>query len=236
MIGVVYKAIDTLTGCVVKIGSTIKTLKRRSADKCYNDCLLIPIRTDEYEDSDFGTLHLRIRETQEITKNQTWHEMGYGGRNILNPIRVWISGVDIQELRSFAGKKGGLKTFELHGNPGTKEGSTLGGTVTGEKNVKSGWAKELGKTYGGRVCSHLADFRTTEHQISAGKKGGEAASIVNDKSGWSKKLGSIYGPENGRKIPQEARRRGSRRATHNRWHVRRNIISDSCSLCCIGEI
>lgn len=233
MIGIVYKAVDKKTNEIVKIGSTAKGLKFRSGDKYYENCVLIPIRTDEYEDSDFGTLCLRVRELLEISKNHTWYDEG--GKNIANPVGVWISHLDDFEMRSYAGKKGGTKTFQLYGNPGTKEGCTKAGTAGGKKNVETGWASELGKRYGaarGKIeveNGHLASLRTKEHQSAAGKKGGLARQEVKD--GWAEKMGRVYGPANGKNIPMEARKRGSALAIHNRWHVKRNKTSDSCMHC-----
>lgn len=111
MIGIVYKAVDKNTGRLVKVGSTSKSLERRMCDKCYRDCELIPIRTDEYEDSDFGMLLLRTRELFEISKNHTWKDEGLSGRNILNPVKVWISHLDDFEMRSYAGRIGGDKNI-----------------------------------------------------------------------------------------------------------------------------
>jgi hypothetical protein len=237
IIGIVYKAVDLATGKVIKVGSTIKSLKDRSRDKCYKGCVLSLIRQDEYEDSNYGVLLLRIRETLEISKNKTWHRDGCGGRNILNPINVWLSKLDDFEMRSYAGTKGGSKAFELHGNPATAEGSSKGGQVAGLNNVESGWAKILGDTYGharGKKeveNGHLASLRTTEHQSYAGRKGGVRAAEVNAKTGWLQKLGNTYGLENIRKTPYAVKMKGLAMGRHVRWHVNRSKPNADCPLC-----
>lgn len=237
MRGIVYKAISSDTGKIVKVGSTIKPLKNRSRAKCYKGYTLVPIREDEYEDSNFGLLHLRVRETIEISKNQTWHRDGLGGRNILNPVNVWLSQLDYFEMRSYAGTVGGKKTFELYGNPGTTEGAKKGGRVSGLKNVESGWAKILGDTYGSArgkkevENGHLASLRTPEHQSSAGKIGGKRVAEIHALTGWSKKMGTIYGRENARRIPYDVKMKALVKGRHTRWHVKRGIISLVCPLC-----
>jgi len=205
MIGIVYKAIDCETEKIVKIGSTIKPLKYRASSRCYLGCRLEPIRVDEYEDSSFGLLHLRIRETQEISKYKTWHNLNLGGRNILNPTRVWMSELDDSVMRSYAGILGGIKAFKLYGNPATKKGLIKAGKISGQKNTDSGWASELGKKYGGRHFEHLINYRTSENQSKRGKLG-------------IKKRFELD-PD----FPK--------RAMHNRWHIKKGKISSACKFC-----
>ena len=232
MIGTVYEALNVDTGLIEKIGSTIHSLKKREKEYCRKgNYKLSPIYVGEYEDSPYGVLLLRAREESEITKRQLWMRDGKGGRNIMSPVNVWFSGVDDQQMRSYAGSIGGRKTFELHGNPRTEQGCIRGGIASGKKNAENGHMSAIGKIYGGRYGHILAEFRTVEHQVYAGKKGGFAAAKVNAESGWSKNLGSVYGPENARKIPYEIKMKALIQGRHNRWHVKRGTVSSTCALC-----
>jgi hypothetical protein len=130
-----------------------------------------------------------------------------------------------------AGKIGGPVAFRRHGNPQTKQGSIKGGTIAGRKNAESGHMSAIGKQYGGRYADVLDKFRTPEYQRERGIKGGKAAAKINAETGWSTKLGSIYGPENARKIPHDIKMKALNQGRHNRWHVKRGMISPSCNLC-----
>lgn len=134
----------------------------------------------------------------------------------INGRNVFENG-QLARICSSGGKVGGPRTFEIHGNPGTREGSIKGGIAAGKKNVESGHMSSLGKIYGGRHAYVLEEFRTSENQSRRGKLAGQ----INVESGHIQSLGRKNSAPGGPLA----------KARHERWHIKRNIVSDVCDFC-----
>ena len=101
----------------------------------------------------------------------------------------------------------------------------LAAAITGRRAVESG---------------QLAQARTREGSIKGGlKAGGQHA-----ESGHMSKIGKMHGPIQGKKnvesgllekIRPAAGRKGGPIGMHNRWHVRRGIVSATCKICTEAE-
>lgn len=106
----------------------------------------------------------------------------------------------------WAGKIGGRRRIEKHGNPSTLEGCIKGGKISVKKmSIETlRRAGHLGGTKNHKL--HAAE------QVEWGHKGGLKGGRTNVLSGHLKSISVL--------------------AAHTRWHVARGIIKDGCALCC----
>ena len=186
----IYNVVDE-TGRVVKIGSTIRTLKERgrlapyNTDK-YKNCKLELRREFVHGNREFGEILLRVREQFEISRAHLW--LDENGWNSDAPIRAFLCG------------RGDLNT------------NKIGGIVGGNINKKSGWASKLGKKQG-PISGQLARDNGRLKEISLRgastmKESGKAAMMgkiqgpilgaANVASGHIQNLGYIYGHTTGK--------------------------------------
>jgi hypothetical protein len=131
--------------------------------------------------------------------------------------RKMVDSGRLLQVASSGGKIGGTKSFRLYGNPRTKEGSIKGGRASGKKNAENGHMSSLGRVHGGRYAHVLVEYRTIEHQSQAGKLGGQKHVASGHIQSLGRKSSAPGGP--------------LAKARHERWHVKRDIISDTCSFC-----
>jgi hypothetical protein len=96
-------------------------------------------------------------------------------------------------------------------------GGSIGGRASGKKNAENGHMSSLGRVHGGRYAHVLVEYRTIEHQSQAGKLGGQKHVASGHIQSLGRKSSAPGGP--------------LAKARHERWHVKRDIISDICSFC-----
>jgi hypothetical protein len=153
------------------------------------------------------------RATNESTNGRKGNGGRIGGR-VQGPIqgRKNVENGHLASIRTPENQaKGGRKNIEsghlasIRTPENCAKGGRIAGRVNGRKAVESG---------------QLASLRTPEHQTKAGRLGG----LKNVESGH---LASLRTPEHQAK----AGRIGGRISAHNRYHVKRNIVSPACSLC-----
>jgi len=136
-----------------------------------------------------------------------------------------------------------------------KLGGPIGGRIAGRKNIESGHITALGRKnvesgrlaalgrIGGRVAGRIAV--ESGQLASVASLGGRVSGRANAESGHITALarsgvgGRKGGPIGGKsKSPKKLAACASnfRIASHNRWHVRRNIINPNCELCRTSKI
>lgn len=209
--GRVYHVVDKTTGEVVKVGSTIRSLKQRFNGKGYRhrykNHFLREVKSFVSSDFDWyerGNAlspfmwHLVASEHLEILKQKTFRSGPLS--NQVSPLDQKYFGFDSQVAGRVGGKISGLFTNEMtdgrKGNGGRlahklhKDKFALwcseGGKIGGRKNVTSGHIKRM-------------RAKLTKELL---KLGGHIAGTAN---------------------------------CHERWHVRRNKISLTCSLCQVSQ-
>jgi len=227
MIGLIYHVVDKTTNEVVKVGSTIQTLKRRWVDydkNKFNNHFLREIKRLESNELDWYEKgnphcpflwHLIASEHLEILKQSTWRKGKLS--NQVSPI----------DQKYFGFLDAHLETAKLGGLNQSKEDKARGGykqgPIQGPQNVKSGlWAKVI--SLGG---------------IASGKSKSKAKQAANEKNGkrfgkWSVESGhlaSLRTPEHQSKAGREGGKKGGVAANHLRWHTNRNIVNPKCKLC-----
>lgn len=231
MIGLVYHVVDKTTGKVVKVGSTINTLKRRwvyyNKEK-FNNHFLKEIKRLVSDDLDWYEKgnphcpflwHLIASEHLEILHQGTWRRGKLS--NQVSPLDQKYFGFLDAHLstarfgamnQSIADKaRGGYTQGPIQGPQNVKSGLwarvvSLGGIASGKSKseAKQKANAKNGKRFGkwSVESGHLADLRTPEHQSKAGRLGGT---------------------------------KGGPAANHLRWHVNRNIVNPKCLLCREGN-
>jgi len=235
IIGRIYHVIDKTTGEVVKVGSTIRTLEMRFKQSDYKNKytnhFLRVIRTIQSSELDWYESknalcpflwHLVAAENLEIARMDTFQKTSFS--NQVSPLAQKLWGLDGVIGGSIGGKIGGKRTIELYGNPSTPEGCRKGGHLQGQAAVESGQLAEA------------RSIRTPEEHREFSRRGG----LANVESGHIAAVGRAHGKIQGRKnvesgllekIRPAAGRKGGPIAMHNRWHVKRGIISSTCKLC-----
>jgi len=110
MKGIVYGVLNSETDRIEKVGSTIKSLRQRTAgyrhheDWFSENHTLIPLRIVEHEDTEFFPVLLKSVENMEIVRNRTWKEDG--GRNILSPLLQWLNHPSMEtEIARYGGQR-----------------------------------------------------------------------------------------------------------------------------------
>jgi len=249
MIGRIYHIVDKITGAVIKVGSTIQTLKQRFAYKDYQERYLNhdikEVRIIESSDSD-------VYEPKNPYCPFLWHLVAAEHMEILK-IGTYRTG-SLSNKRSPLDQKYFGFDGAVSGQIGGVIGGKIAGKISGRKHVESG---------------HLASLRTTEHQIAAGKRAGEVSvrnktgihnpdfdhvsagrlgGLKHVESGHLQRVSSLggkaSGPIVGRRNADSGRMCevqkmglglggliGGPKGMHIRWHVNRGIISLSCKHC-----
>lgn len=219
----IYNVVDQ-TGKIVKIGSTIRTLARRSTQNPYNNkkyknCRLTLRREFECDDRDFGLILLRVREQFEISRAHLWEK----GWNETEPVRDLLRNMCERTSSVLGGKISGRKNVENgHWFKITSSGAGGKTGAGGKANVLSGHIQKLGLKYGpirGRknvengsiTALGLKNAKTLGYMSNCGKIGG-----------------TVSGPKNAAMMNISG---AAKKGLHNRWHVSRGILNLNCCLC-----
>jgi len=217
IIGRIYHVVNKVTGVVVKVGSTIRSLEKRWEfySKNFSNHFLLLVKEiesseEDWYDSDNSDCpflwHLAAAEHLEICRMRTINSGPLS--NKISPLVQKHSGFDANE----ASKAGGL----------------IGGAITRDKKLGI-----HNPNFDRRAASRKGGLRNVEsgHLKSISSKGGKVAgSLVgtrNRESGWMKKV-QLMGLGKGGKI-------GGPKGMHTRWHVNRGIVSNQCKYC-VGTI
>lgn len=206
-----------MTGEVVKIGSTIRTLERRWAfyPKNFSNHFLRLVKEIESSEQDWYSSeisdcpflwHLMAAEHLEIVRAGTFNSGPLC--NKVSPLVQKFSGFDANEAAKLGGVLGGTASFQnklgIH-NPNFDRVSS--GRKTGRKHVESGHLQSI-SSKGGLACGALMEkekkgiFSPDYDRVAAGRKYGKIS-------------GKIGGPK----------------GMHTRWHVNRGIVSQNCKHC-----
>lgn len=227
--GIVYHVVDNNTNQVVKVGSTIQTLKRRFNRKDYRDRYthhrIIPARVinsspeDEYQKGNpFCPFlwHLVAIETLEILKQNTFQKQRLSNWQI--PLLQKLCGFDGVLVGSIGGKIGG----RTNANSGhldrirTYEGSVRGGIISGAMMKAKAKPPIIKKGVSPQESGHKQGLINAENghlkRLDQGRKNAL-------KLGYMSAIGKIGG------------KKGGVKACHFRWHVQRNKYNHNCNLC-----
>jgi len=220
--GRIYHVVDKTTGEVVKVGSTVRSLKVRWWNynkKIYSNHFLRLAREiqsseqDVYDPNDLRCpflWHLVAAEQMEIFKMGTFRKSKLS--NLHLPLFQKFNCFDkIESIKagaSLGGKISGVLSRDnkigIH-NPDFDHASA--GRISGLMNVESGHLRKISSA-GGKASGTIVGKRNAE-------------------SGWMSKLG--------KSVPFEVRSERSKivgpRAMHIRWHVNSGKSNPRCSLC-----
>lgn len=157
MKGIVYQVKEKLTGKVVKIGSTVQTLKKRESGYCRENKYfklnyeLVHFRTVEHDDPDFFMFYLRAVENLEIVRQHTWLEEG--GLNQVAPLaQLLFSAARHAEWGRMGGKVASV-TNKRRGN--LEAFYKAGGRAQGRINAANGHLKKLSNTFSEGRYKHI---------------------------------------------------------------------------------
>jgi hypothetical protein len=240
IVGRIYHVVDKTTNEVIKVGSTIQTLKRRfrgsDYQKKYINHFLREVRTIESSEQDWYEpknllcpfmWHLVAAEHLEILKMGTFQK---------GPLSNHISPL-VQKSRGLGGDYGSI-------------GGRIGGLVSGNNAVKNKTgihAPDFDRSAVGKIetpaksASRMVNLalarekQSHEDLVRLGQELGQR----NVNSGWAKELGRKYGrigAENGHlaRISHLGASLGATTRNHNQYHVKRGVVSSICKLCNIG--
>jgi hypothetical protein len=223
VIGKIYHVVDTETGRVIKVGSTIREVAQRFAQSDYKNRYtshsVVEVKRfesseqDRYDSRDAYCpflWHLVAAEHIEIARQGTF---GVGLSNRISPL-----------------------VQKFHSKLGLSDLSSEGGKLGGREHVRSGhlWAIS---SKGGKSRT-LESKRRNGLQLLLSKKGVFAPGIA-------AQGGRAGGPKAGRLAVEsgqlaslrtfEHQSKASKSANHNRWHINRNITNPKCLLCREGS-
>jgi hypothetical protein len=218
VIGRVYHVVDKTTGETVKVGSTIRALKKRWSlydKKRFSNHYLrlekeIKSSEDDWYSSDISDCpflwHLMASEHLEIVRKNTFNNGLLS--NKLSPLVQKYIGFDANESAKLGGILGGAKALEeklgIHSPDFDRRPN---GIKSGRRHVESGHLKSI-SSKGGLACGALMEkekkgiFSPDYDRVAAGR---------------------IYGKISG-KI-------GGPKGMHKRWHTRRGLVSPNCKYC-----
>jgi len=217
MIGRIYHIVNKTTNCVVKVGSTIRSLEKRWSfyDKNFSNHFIRLVKElqsselDWYdsENSNCPFLwHLAAAEHLEIARMKTFHSGPLS--NKMSPLVQKFTGFDANEAAKIGGIIGGSKARDeklgIH-NPDFDRASAA--RRSGLQNVESGHLQSI-SSKGGLACGammqekKLGIFSPDYDRVAAGRKYGKIS-------------GKIGGPK----------------GMHIRWHVNRSLFSQNCKHC-----
>jgi hypothetical protein len=218
IIGRIYHVVDKTTGDIVKVGSTIRSLKNRwdfyDKKKFSNHFLRL---AKEITSSDFDWYdsenpycpflwHLMAAEHLEIVRMKTFSDSVFS--NKVSPLVQKFSGFDGIEAGKIGALAGGYASRDMQKGihnpdfdhvPGARKG--------GLKNVASGHLQSISSS-GGKACGALMEKE---------KKG--IFSPDYDRKAAGAKYGKISGKVGGPK------------GMHNRWHINQGKVNPRCDLC-----
>jgi hypothetical protein len=229
IVGRIYHVVDKTTGAVIKVGSTIQSLRKRFCgwdyQKKYKNHFLKEVRILNSTDLDWY-------EPKNLTCPFMWH---------------LVAAETLEAIRMNTFEKGSLSNQmcpliqKLHGLGG--DYGSLGGRISGPRNGRAAFENKIGifapdfdRSAVSRMITpaklaakrkNLEKARTKEHQIIAAT----AAGLKNIESGWILELGKKQGKRNAEsghcaKIAMLGAAGG-----HIRWHVNKGIISENCPYC-----
>ncbi len=215
MIGIVYHVVHKDTGRVVKVGSTIRSLKVRFRQpdykNRYKNYFLKEVKRIESNDLDVYDpedsfcpflWHLAAAEHVEMVRQNTYR-IGVLS-NQFSPLWQKCIGFDAAEASKVAGSLGAKISVEkklgIHSADFDRVSS---GRKGGLANVESGHLQKI-SSLGGKACGPVVGKRNAE-------------------SGWMKKVQQM-GLGKGGKI-------GGPKGMHTRWHTNRGIVSSNCKFC-----
>lgn len=220
IVGRIYHVVDRTTGEVVKVGSTIRSLRAR------------------FNHSDYKTKY----------KNHFLSDVKILVSNDLDPYNpedpycpfLWhlVASEHLEMIRANTFRNHNLSNKQspldqkLFGFFGARDLSVLGGKIGGRKNVLSGHLKSI-SSKGGQAAG-LINGRLNGLILARLKKGVCDPKIAS-------KGGQLGGPVSGRiavstgqlaslRTPQH-QSAAARVSNHIRWHINRNTVNPKCSLC-----
>jgi hypothetical protein len=218
MIGIIYHVIDKTTDKVIRVGSTIRSLKIRwsmyDKKKFSNHFLREAKRIEsnllnEYDKENPRCpflWHLVAAEHVEMIRMNTYRTSPLA--NQLSPLQQKYIGFDAWENAKIGASIGGKASFEqkrgIHNPKFDKTGASRKGGIA---NVESGHLQFI-SSKGGLACGALMEkekkgiFSPDYDRVAAGRKYGKIS-------------GKIGGPK----------------GMHNRWHVNQNKPNPRCALC-----
>jgi hypothetical protein len=237
IIGRIYHVVDKTTGDVVKVGSTIQSLKHRfngrDYKKKYVNHFLFEVRQIESSELDCYEpknhlcpfmWHLVAAEHIEMLKMGTFRKGRFS--NKISPL--------VQKCRGLGGDYGSM-------------GGCIGGVVSGNNAVKNKtgiFAPDWDRGIAGKVSSpaKLVSRRANLLLANAAQskddliKLGKALGRRNVESGWASELGRTQGRKNVEsgqlaRISKLGASLGATTRNHNQYHVKRGIVSPTCKLC-----
>lgn len=226
-IGLVYHVVDKTTGSVVKVGSTITTLACRwkyyNKNKFSNHYLkevhrIVSSELDWYEKGNSRCpflWHLIASEHLEIIKQGTWKKGKLS--NQVSPLDQKYFGYCDAHLDT--ARMGALN----QSREDKARGGYIQGPIQGKKNLESGlWARVV--SLGGRASGKSKSLA----KLAANAKNGGRFGRWSVESGH---LADLRTPEHQSRAGKAGGRKGGPAANHLRWHVKRNIVNQNCSLC-----
>jgi hypothetical protein len=234
--GRIYHVIDKTTGEVVKVGSTIASLKKRwwayNKDK-YSNHFLKEIRTIESTDLDWYETgnrlspfmwHLVAAEHLEMLKMNTFK------KNILSnkqsPLDQKCFGFDPQIGGTYGGPVSGANAFKnktgVHAPGMAAYGNSC---LTTEDRIRGGKVSAAKITFEQRskACYKRNALYGNPATKESCAKGGQVVGRANVENGHLAYARSF--------MTEESMKRSGHLLGHRRWHVSRGIVSPSCIIC-----
>jgi hypothetical protein len=228
--GRIYHVVDKMTGEIVKVGSTVSTLRRRwcAYDKQrYCNHFLKEVRQIESSDLDWYEpknpfcpflWHLVASEHIEIVKQGTFRIGKLSNRH--SPLDQKSRGFDVTAISEDAGRLAGAIRVSMDD---WEEVSAKGRAAAWESNRINPAIAELGRVQGRKnsESGHMAAIQKLGRSLggAAGCATNHAKKNEFGKSIHAIKMGSIGG------------KKGGIASNHLRWHVKRGLTSSDCPLC-----